>query len=148
MPDDFPEAFLVEYSVNAAPPLGSERHDGRALDARQHLYNIFHAFGRDIHKYILLIIRSHDRLNPEEQLFEDFFLLVVKILIGDEQRLALHHHFHLLEVVADERRSRADNIENAVSQANTRCNFHRSLNDMNINIDSLLLHERFEDFRI
>ena len=89
--------------MNAAPTFGCERHHGWALHAWKNSDNLLHLISRNVHQHVLLIFGSLDRFDAEQQLVEHSLLLFIKILVRDEDSLALHHRFHLDKIVADKR---------------------------------------------
>ena len=70
------------------------------------------------------------------------------MLVSNQQCLAFHHHFHFLQAVADQCRPRTHNIKDSICQADSRSNLHRTGNDMNICMDTILLHKFLQDTRI
>ena len=74
--------------------------------------------------------------------------LVVHVPIAHEQSLALHHHFHLFEVVADESRARANDVEDAISKTDARTNLYATCDDMDIGFDAVFVHKLAQDVRI
>ena len=54
--DDFPEALLVENSMNGAPLLVGQRYDGRTLDARQNIGDVCNLILWCIHHYVFLVL--------------------------------------------------------------------------------------------
>ena len=100
--DDFPEALLLDDRVNATPPLCCKRHHGGTLRAWKDSHYVLDAVCRDVHQDVLLVFGSLNGFDAEQEFVEHSLLLVVKVLVGDEDGLALHHSFHFDEVVADE----------------------------------------------
>ena len=68
-------------------------------------------------------------------------LLLLHLGISDEQGLALHHHLHLAQVVADERRAATDNVEDGIGQAYARADFHAAGNDVYLGMDMMVVEE-------
>ena len=99
--DDVPEAFFIEHGVHTAPAFLSQRHHGRALGARQHGYHIGHLVGRPVHQHLFLVLGTLHGLDAEKQFVENGALLLRQSLVTNQQGLALHHHFHFLQIVAD-----------------------------------------------
>ena len=66
----------------------------------------------------------------------------------DEQSFALHHHFYLTEIIANEGRTTADDIEDTIGKTDARTDFHRTSDDMNLSINTFLCHELTEDVGI
>ena len=128
-----------------APFLVGQRDDGRTLQARQHLDNLLQFGLRCIHTHIFLVLCLTDSLEAEEHVSQNLTLLLTQILVTDEQGLALHHHFHLAQVVAYQGRAAANDIKDTVGQTDTRTDLHATGNHMDVGIDSLLIQESAED---
>ena len=65
-----------------------------------------------------------------------------ELLVADEQGLALHHHLHLAQVVAHQRRAAADDVEDAVGQSDARADLHGTRDDVYLGADAILVQER------
>ena len=70
------------------------------------------------------------------------------MLVSDEQRFALHYHFHLLQVVADKGGAGADNVEDGICQTDGRSNLHRTRDNMDVGLNVLLCQEVFQDIGV
>ena len=70
------------------------------------------------------------------------------MLVADEQGLALHHHFHLMQVIAYEGRAAADDVEDAVCQSDARADLHRTCDNMDLGLDTVLVEELLQNARV
>ena len=131
-----------------APLLVSQRDDRRTLQARQYVDNLLQASLGRVHTDILLILSVLHRLEAEEHLLQYLALLLCQLLVADQQRLALHHHLYLAQVVAHQRRARGYDVEDTVSQPDARTDLHRTRNHVDLGLDTLLVEEMLEDGRI
>ena len=134
--------------MNRAPLLVSKRNDGWALQSRQHVDYLLQASLGDIHSYILLVLGAADGLETEKHLLKRPALVSVHILVANQQGLALHHHLHLAEVVAYEGRAAADYVEDSVSKADARRDFHTARDDVNLSLYAVIFHKMSKYARI
>ena len=128
-----------------APFLVGQRDDGRTLQTGQYLNDLIELSLRYVHSYIFLILSLTHGLDAEEHIGQYLFLILAQVLVTDEQGLALHHHFHLAQVVAHQGGATADDVEDTVGQTNTRTDLHTTGNHMDISIDAFFFQEPTQD---
>ena len=85
-----------------APFLVGQWNDGRTLQSRQHVDDFLQTSLGRIHPNVFLVLGILHGLETEQHLFQNVTLVLRHLLMTDEQCLALHHHFYLAQVVADE----------------------------------------------
>ena len=81
--------------MHGAPLVVGQRDDGRTLQTWQYVDNLLQTGLRGVHAYIFLILGILHGLEAEEHLLKYLALLGRKLLVADEQGLALHHHLYL-----------------------------------------------------
>ena len=106
---------------------------GLNLVVRNVQHNVFLAFG-------VLV-----RVEAEQQLVQNLAFFGGKILVSNQNGFRFHHHFNLFQVVAHQRASRADNVENAVGQADTGGNLNRAGNHVDFGLYSVLVKETLQN---
>ena len=134
--------------MHAAPTLRSERHHSGTLGTRKHGHHIGHFVSRHVHKHVLFLLGRLYRLNAEEQFVQHGTLLGREVAVGNEHSLALHHHFHLTQIIAHECAAAGHNIENGVRQPDSRANLHRTCDNMYVSRNMIGLHESSQDVGI
>ena len=65
--------------------------------------------------------------------------------MANEQGLALHHNLYLAQVVADQGRTAAYDVEDGVGQSDTRADLHATGNHVNLGIDMIVGQEFLQD---
>ena len=131
--------------MDRCPALCGEWHYRRRLYARENLQDLVHALCRSVHKHVFLVVSNENRLYAEKEFVQDSQLLFRHILIANEQRLTVHHHLHLTELIAYECRARAYDVEDTVRESDAWSNLHRALDGMDMNVKIVLLSERTEN---
>ena len=134
--------------MNRAPAFLCQRHHRRTLHTRQYSNDFFQFIFRSIHQYIFFIFGCFYRIHAEQQFFEHFFFLVAHILVANQQCFRLHYDFHFFQTVTYQRRTGAYNIENSISQSNSRRHFYRTGNHVNFSIYTIFLQEVTKNNRI
>ena len=110
--------------MDGVPTRRSQRHHGGTLGARKDCNHLIETLSRHVHQHIFLILSSLDSLDTEEQVLKGGAFLVGQVLVGNQQRLALHHDLHFAKVIAHEGGAGADDIEDAVGQTDARADLN------------------------
>ena len=127
--------------MDRAPVVVGQRNDGRTLDAGQYACNLFDTVFRSIQHHVFLVLGRTHGLEAEQHLIENPVFFFIHIPITNEHGFAFHNNFHLPKVVADEGRTAAHDVKNAIGQTDSRTDFNRARNYMNISLYSSFEHE-------
>ena len=131
--------------MHRAPGLVGQWDDGGALQTREHRDDFLQALAGSVHADVFLVFGLTHGTNAEEQLLQRLALHLVEMLVANQEGLALHHHFHLAQVVAHQRRTAAHDVENAIGKTNARRYLHTAGNHVNLDVDAFLFHETAKD---
>ena len=131
--------------MHTTPSLRGQGHHSGALGSREHLHHLLHAVRGDIHEYIFLILGILDSFYAEEEFVQHFQLFGCEILVGYEERLTLHHHLHLSQVVAHQGTTTTHDVKDGICKSYPRADLHRACDDMYVSSYAILLHETSQD---
>ena len=91
--------------MDTAPFIISQWDDCRTLDTRQDIRDFLHLRLWCIHHHILLVLSRTHSFETEQHFVQNLMLLFIHIPITNKQSLALHHDFHLCQIIANKGRA-------------------------------------------